>query len=448
MEKYISKFKKGPQYANIVSPVDETHLTEVKTITDRYLDHSCLKFIPASGAATRMFKELYTFLETKEETTYTDTFFEHLESFAFYDDIAGDLKTIETLEDKCRVVELVLDKKLNYGNLPKALIKMHDYKTFKTTPIDEHIYEGEAYVNKEVNLHFTISKDHEVLFNAYIEPLLKEKEYLDITYSFQKKHTDMLAVELNNEPFRLASGDILFRPGGHGALIENLNDLQADIIFIKNVDNVCHRSLADTTISSKRMLASAGLEVKEQIDTFIKAIKSNHYDLKAIATFIDKSLNITLKEPLTVSKALKLLDRPLRVCGVVKNQGEPGGGPFLVDNGDYIDLQVCEMVEIDLTIESNKALLSGAKYFNPTDLVCFTKDYKNEKYNLLDYVNKDRYFITEKSYKGRTLKALEHPGLWNGSMHHWNTLFVEIPLTTFNPVKNVNDLLRQGHVGI
>ena len=193
------------------------------------------------------------------------------------------------------------------------------------------------------------------------------------------------------------------------------------------------------------MLASVGLEVKEQIDKHIQGILDNEFDLSEIESFITSTLNISFKNELTKETALKILDRPLRVCGVVKNQGEPGGGPFIVDNGDYLDLQICEKAEIDLDNPEHLDILNSSQFFNPVDLVCFVKNYKEEKYNLLDYVNTDRYFISEKTYKGRKLKALEHPGLWNGAMHNWNTLFVEVPLSTFNPVKTVNDLLREGH---
>lgn len=248
-----------------------------------------------------------------------------------------------------------------------------------------------------------------------------------------------------NEPFVLEDGEILYRPGGHGALIENLNDLDEDIVFIKNIDNVCHRSRVEETIESKKKLALIGIEVKEQIDGYVSDLLSDNFDLAKIRSFIEEILNITLKREMTKEDALRFLNRPLRVCGVVENTGEPGGGPFVVDNGDYLDLQICETSEIDMDNPKQVKILHGSEFFNPVDLVCFVKDHKGDKFNLLDYVNEDRYFISEKSYEGRPLKALEHPGLWNGAMHNWNTIFVEVPLATFNPVKNVNDLLKDGH---
>ncbi len=446
MDKFIDMFKKGTQFVNIVSAVSSEELTFSDHISTAYTSEECIKFIPASGAATRMFKNLYEFLDNQVETDFVNVFFDNLEKFAFYKllDLSGLDKN--RLEDRVQIVNKVLNTDLNYGQLPKALIKMHTYESVATTPIDEHIYEGESYLDSEsVNLHFTISKEHEALFNTYVENALKDKQNIGITYSFQKKETDTLAVDMNNAPFVLESGQVLYRAGGHGALIENLNDLNGDIIFIKNIDNVCHKDHSKETIDSKKMLASIGLEVKAQVDGHIKSILENGFDLAKIQAFINSVLNIRFKDELTKEKALEILDRPLRVCGVVKNQGEPGGGPFIVDNGDYFDLQICEKAEIDLENPEHLEILNASKYFNPVDLVCFVRNHRGEKFNLLDYINKDRYFISEKTYKGRKLKALEHPGLWNGAMHHWNTLFVEVPLSTFNPVKTVNDLLRQGH---
>jgi hypothetical protein len=450
MDKIIDKFKKGTQYVNIVSPVTANELTKVDLVTDDYINKKCIKFIPASGAATRMFKDLYKYLGDKVDTDFVGRFFGDLEQFAFYDGIEEliDSKKLdkETIDGRIEIISIILSNGLNYGNLPKALIKMHSYEGCSATPIDEHIYEGEQYLNKDsVGLHFTISEEHEELFKSYTEKALFGKDNVNITYSFQKKITDTLAVEMDNNPFLLENGEVLYRAGGHGALIENLNDLDADIVFIKNIDNVCHKSHVDETIDSKKMLASVGFEVKEQIDRYISDILSDDFDLDEINVFLKDTLNIVCKDVLTKESALSFLDRPLRVCGMVKNQGEPGGGPFVVDNGDHLDLQICEKSEIDLNDEEKMKILESSQFFNPVDLVCFLKDYKDEKFNLLDFVNRDRYFISEKTYKGRSLKALEHPGLWNGAMHNWNTLFVEVPLSTFNPVKTVNDLLRYGH---
>ncbi|QRN85479.1 DUF4301 family protein [Clostridia bacterium] len=452
MDKYIEKFKRGTQYVNIVSAVTEKEITKVSTSSDDYLKYSCLKFIPASGAATRMFKDLYQYLDDEVETDFTARFFNDLEEFPFYRDIQKLIQdgkiSKETVEGRTTIIRNILADGLNYGNLPKALIKIHSYDEGDVTPIDEHIYEAEEYLKGDtIGLHFTISKEYEELFNQYVEKAIEGKKHVNISYSFQKEETNTLAVDMKNKPFILENGEVLYRAGGHGALIENLNDLDADILFIKNIDNVCHRDYLGETIEAKKKLASIGLKTKERIDEYIQDILIDDYDMDEIESFIKESLNISNKKPFTKEGALALLNRPLRVCGMVRNQGEPGGGPFIVDNGEYLDLQICEKSEIDLEDKEKRQIMESSRYFNPVDLVCFVKDYKGDKFNLLDYVNEDRYFISEKSFKGRRLKALEYPGLWNGAMHHWNTLFVEVPLITFNPVKTVNDMLRDGHKG-
>lgn len=449
MKAFIEKFEKGTHYVKVLSPVKDQELTVIHTGNDDYKALKCLKFIPASGAATRMFKDLYTYLEEEKETKAIDQFFENLADFPFYEELATHLGSIDsvTVEGRLKVVDCLLNQGMSYGSLPKALLSFHQYDSTIAKPIDEHIYEGEQYLNEErVNLHFTISKEHEDLFNAYVAEVIEGKDNLAITYSFQKKSTDTLAVDMNNKPFQLDNGEVLYRAGGHGALIENLNDLDGDIIFVKNIDNVCHQTKAAITIESKKKLASVGYQVKKILDGHLEDLAKGQANMDDIGTFLKETLNIQIKGDLTRDLAYKLLNRPLRVCGMVKNQGEPGGGPFIVDNGGYTDLQICEKAELDLNDQGVKAILADSGYFNPVDLVCFTKDYQGQKFNLLDFINEDRYFISEKSYKGRKLKALEHPGLWNGAMHHWNTLFVEVPLMTFNPVKTVNDLLREGHV--
>jgi len=446
----MERFKKGVQYVNVASAVTKNELTSVSEVNDDYLNQTNVKFIPASGAATRMFKHLYTYLDAQVNTDFVDYFFDHLEEFAFYEELKKhvDMNQLDKnkKEDRAYIIKNLLNNEMNYGSLPKALIKFHRYENKITTPIDEHIYEGESYLDSEnVNLHFTISEEDEDRFNDYVKKAIAEKDTINVHYSFQKKRTDTMAVDMANEPFYLENGEVLYRPGGHGALLDNLNDLEEDIIFIKNIDNVCHKNRSEETIESKKMLASVGMQVKQQIDNYISDLLSDEYDLAEIEKFIKETLNITSKNGLTKDQALGFLNRPLRVAGVVKNEGEPGGGPYVVDNGDYYDLQICEKSEIDMNDERQVAILNSSEYFNPVDIVCFVKDHKGEKFNLLDYANEERYFISEKTYEGEQLKALEHPGLWNGGMHHWNTLFVEVPLSTFNPVKTVNDLLKEGH---
>lgn len=266
---------------------------------------------------------------------------------------------------------------MNYGSLPKALIQFHRYDDGITTPIDEHIYEGESYLEADqVNLHFTISPEDEGRFNAYIKQATQGKDYVHITYSFQKERTNTMVVDLEHEPFSLENGEVLYRPDGHGSMLANLNDLEEDIIFIKNIDNVSHRSRIEETIESKTMLTSIGVDVKQQIDTYIKGLLANDFVLNDIEQFMEAVLNITLKTELTKERALSFLNRPLRVCGVVENEGEPGGGPFIVDNGDYLDLQICETSEINLQYKEQVDILKQSEYFNPIDQnkppeVCF-----------------------------------------------------------------------------
>lgn len=448
MEKSIEKFRKGTQYVKVESTVTEKHLTPITEISEEYRMLKCVKFIPASGAATRMFEDLYKYMEDQIETDSIRMFFEKLENFAFYEDLCGFIEKEhlqkDLLSDRIRIIEVLLNGTgMNYGSLPKALIKMNAYEGFSTTPIEEHLYEGKRYLNEEnTKYHFTISRDHEALFNDFISSILAGKENVAVTYSFQKPETDTLAVDLNNNPFRNEEGELLYRPGGHGALIENLNDVDADILFIKNIDNVCHREYVEDTIEAKKALASIGYETKEKIDEAIEALLSDDYDKSAVEDLIRSVLHIDYDGELTRDRALSFLNRPLRVCGVVRNQGEPGGGPFVVKSLDYSDLQICEKSEIDLKDPEQMEHLNSSAFFNPVDLVCFVKDHRGKKFNLLDFVNEDRYFISRKTYKGKDIKALEHPGLWNGAMDNWNTLFVEVPLSTFHPVKKVNDLLK------
>lgn len=449
MNQFIEKFQQGTKYVNVVSAITSQDLTQSDRISDDYLEKKCIKFIPASGAATRMFKDLYRCVDENESNDSVKHFIDHIEGFAFYDDlkkVVSDKLNLGLLQDQIKLISILLEEGLSYGSLPKGLLKFHKYDNEIVTPIDEHIFEGEHYIKQDsIKLHFTISKEHESLFNAYVKGAIKDKPSIEITYSFQKKETDTLAVDMDNQPFKLEDGSVLYRAGGHGSLIENLNDIDADIIFIKNIDNVCHRDMVSETINTKKMLASIGNTIKDQVDVYVKRLLEDTYDISEIETFIKETLKIRLKDVLTKEFALKLLNRPLRVCGVVKNQGEPGGGPFVVDNGSHKDFQICETVELDPNNKEQMSILSASAFFNPVDLVCFVKDYQGQKFDLRDFINEDRYFISEKTFKGRKLKALEHPGLWNGAMHNWNTIFVEVPLNTFNPVKTVNDLLRQGH---
>ena len=399
----------------VLNPTEEEIDAYIKAWQD-YLNegHTVLKFVPASGAASRMFKDLFEYLETGERTKFIDKFLSEKEHFAFAPQLVG-------LDEQAAVSHLLKD--MNYGNLPKGLLLFHSYEDGARTPALEHLVEGAMYAASkgEVNIHFTVSHEHLPLFQAHLaeyQAAYEEKlgVKFHISYSEQKPSTDTLAANPDGTPFRTADGKLLFRPGGHGALIENLNEQEADVIFIKNIDNVVPDRLKGDTVRYKQLLA--GVLVTEQ-----------------------KKIFEQLQDPTLTADQKAKLQRPLRVCGVVKNTGEPGGGPFLVREEDgTISCQILESSQI-----SDPALMQQATHFNPVDLVCATRDAEGKPYYLPDFVDEKTGFISHKSKDGKELLALELPGLWNGAMSRWNTIFVEVPVSTFNPVKTVNDLLRAEH---
>lgn len=437
-------------------------------------DHKVLKFVPASGAASRMFKNLFEFLDTDYDTPTTpfeQNFFANIRKFAFYDDLDEacrriEGKTIAQLTDEGRykpvVAALLKGEGLNYGALPKGLLKFHKYQEGARTPLEEHLAEGALYAagkSGKVNVHFTVSAEHRELFQKLVSEKMKhmEKRYgvkYDVTFSEQKPSTDTLAADMDNRPFRV-DGKLLFRPGGHGALIENLNDLDADIIFVKNIDNVVPDKIKGDTVTYKNLLAGVLVTLQKQIYEYLELLdtgKYSHTQVMEILQFLQKRLfckNPEVKNLEDSELAIYLkrkLNRPLRVCGMVKNVGEPGGGPFLAYNSDgTISLQILESSQIDMNDPEKKAMFEQGTHFNPVDLVCGVRNYRGEKFDLTRYVDPATGFISHKSKNGKELKALELPGLWNGAMSDWNTVFVEVPLSTFNPVKTVNDLLREQH---
>ncbi|PCI03324.1 MAG: hypothetical protein COB81_04150 [Flavobacteriaceae bacterium] len=447
------------------------HITDVATPTNGILQYSeseqdtfirhyqqkqsnldILKFVPASGAATRMFSELYQFVASEEETPYVKTFFEQLESFAFCAEVIHQLRLkhstfdITDTESKLEFVNVMLHQNyLNFGKLPKGLIPFHSIKNDVFTPAQEHLAESDLYAKGEeahANIHFTVSEDHVDLFKKHLTCASQ-----NITYSTQKSSTDTVAVDKDNNPILQSDGSLLFRPGGHGALIENLNDLKADLIFVKNIDNVCTQAQNKTTVRFKQVLAGKLLKVQEQIFTFLLELENDlSIDrLAEIQKTITQELQIKTSKPLGQQEIITILNRPIRVCGMVKNLGEPGGGPFWVSANELTQLQIIEKSQIKLTDNSQALLLDTATHFNPVDLVCATKNYRGEQFNLTRFVDDKAVFISEKTYEGSPLKALELPGLWNGAMANWTTLFVEVPIATFNPVKTVNDLLKSAH---
>ena len=462
---------------NGIIAVDEDECMDYIRTWDAYCGsgHRILKFVPASGAASRMFKDLFGFLDAPYDapsTPFEKKFFEGLEKFAFYKELdeacrANESRSIQELvadgKYKLVVSNLLGSKGLNYGALPKGLLKFHRYNGGSRTPLEEHLVEGAMYASGSdgtVHLHFTVSPEHKELFRALADSNSKglSKRFgikYDITFSEQKKSTDTVASDLEGNPFRNEDGSILFRPGGHGALIENLNELDADVVFVKNIDNVVPDHLKTDTVTYKKLLAGILVSVQNRIFEYLRLLDSGKYTddkLKAICGFVRNTL-CCRKQGVELMQADELaawlrskLDRPVRVCGMVRNVGEPGGGPFLAYNSDgTVSLQILESSQIDLADPVKKEMFTKGTHFNPVDLVCGLKGYKGEKFNLPDYVDRNTGFISSKSKNGRELKALELPGLWNGAMSDWNTLFVEVPLTTFNPVKTVNDLLRPQH---
>ena len=478
-------FKKGFPYLKlaaaasvdngILSP-DGDALKLYLRVWDTYIqsERKVVKFVPASGAASRMFKNLFGFLEAEYNEPQTDfekEFFDKIEKFAFYDDLnaacqktAG--KDIPTLladgQYKPVVAALLEEAGLNYGQLPKGLLKFHRYEAGARTPVEEHLVEGALYATNRsglVNVHFTVSPEHRALFEKLVEEKanLFAKRYgvhYEVSFSEQKSSTDTIAADENNEPFRV-DGKLFFRPGGHGALIENLNDLDADIVFIKNIDNVVPDKFKSDTITYKKLLAGVLVTLQQKVFGYLQLLASGKYTHEQvidILQFLQRELfcklpdTKLLEDTELVVYLKKKLNRPMRVCGMVKNVGEPGGGPFLAYNSDgTISLQILESSQIDMSDPEKKAMFEQGTHFNPVDLVCAIRNYKGEKFDLTKYVDPATGFISSKSKSGRNLKALELPGLWNGAMSDWNTVFVEVPLTTFNPVKTVNDLLREQH---
>ena len=430
-EAQLECFRNGFPELDIVAPAStkqgilapkKAEQEEYIAAWQKYLEegHKILKFVPASGAASRMFKNLFQYLEDGIETPFIQDFLAHKDQFAFGPQLAGK-------EGQEAVRYLLQD--MHYGDLPKGLLLFHKYRDGARTPALEHLVEGAQYCvapakygeKPTVYLHFTVSHDHLPLFRQHIADNLKrfEDKYdvrYDVTFSEQLPSTDTLAANPDGTPFRTKDGKLLFRPGGHGALIENLNQQDADIVFIKNIDNVVPDRLKKDTIRYKQILA--GVLVTEQ-----------------------KRIFEALKNPNLSDEERAKLNRPIRVCGVVKNTGEPGGGPFLVREADgSISCQILESTQI-----SDPALMAKSTHFNPVDLVCAIRDYEGKPFDLPKYVDPKTGFISNKSKDGKELLALELPGLWNGAMSRWNTIFVEVPVSTFNPVKTVNDLLREQH---
>jgi len=441
------------------------------------------KFVPASGAASRMFKFLSEFLNdfniekesvnayiNRKKDSQLSLFIVGMDKFPFFEAVYQKLKQVYPDFDSLHrdyknyyFIKLLLSSDyFDFANKPKAVLPFHQYKNHIANPIEEHLNECVNYAssNDISNLHFTVSEIHQTQFEKCVEEVKAKIESesgikIKISYSYQNKRTDSITVDLKNNPVRSENGKLIFRPGGHGALIENLNTLDSDIIFIKNIDNVIQNHI-DKIALYKKALAGILIKLQRQVFEYLRSIENNLVkadNIDEIILFLKQNLNIELTSDFykftfenKISKIKELLNRPIRVCGMVKNEGEPGGGPFWVmDEKGKISLQIVEASQVDLSNKKQEAILADATYFNPVDLVCGIKNYKNQKFDLTKFVDKNSGFIVEKSNAGETVKSYELPGLWNGAMADWLTVFVAVPIITFNPVKTVNDLLKPAH---
>lgn len=406
---------------------------------------SVVKFVPASGAATRMFKDLYAFVNEGKRSECIDVLLANLKKFAFY----GELKKCRVdFRDEKSIVSAIILEGLGYGSKPKGLVTFHKYGHSRRKAVEEHLIEGAMYgsSNRNVRLHFTVSPEHEGEFIKLLARKAKaaEKKYgvkYEIAFSEQKKSTDTIAVNPDFTPFRTEDGRLMFRPAGHGALINNLDEISADIIFVKNIDNVTTDALRADTIRYKKALAGVLLDTQDKVYAMIRRIDEGGANEADVRSFLTGTLCVETPETISMNRMRAILDRPLRVCGMVRNEGEPGGGPFWARNEDgSAQLQIAESSQIE-----DKSLMATATHFNPVDLVCAVRRSDGTKFHLPDYVDPSTGFISRKSSGGKDLLAQELPGLWNGAMARWNTLFVEVPITTFSPVKVVTDLLRPQH---
>jgi len=448
----------------------------------------CLKFVPASGAASRMFRTPLLFLHQDGEITRESVsgkaeagdgearellaFMEGIKKFAFYGELRSIMRekglSIDILLDRGQFTEilrfLLEDDGLGYGNLPKALLSFHAYPGGARTAFEEHLVEAASYVKDQsghCHLHMTVSEEHlENFLELFtrVRPEYEEKYgvFFHVTFSLQDKSTDTLAVTLDHQPFREKDGRLLFRPGGHGALLANLNHLQGDIVFIKNIDNVLPDRLKPETIEWKKTLGGYLVGIQTKIFHYLENLSSGDFTESVLEEAVNFARDeILLPVPDSFDRAsppqkatllAQMLNRPVRVCGMVRNVGEPGGGPFLVKNRQGIpSRQIVEKAQVNPHSKSQQAVWASATHFNPVDLVCGVRDWQGKPFDLRKYVDPDAVFISTKSKDGRDLKALEHPGLWNGSMAHWISIFVETPITTFSPIKTVVDLLREEH---
>lgn len=477
----LACFKKGIPYVKLAAPatsgngiirLNQAQLLNFIEAYDRSTVET-IKFVPASGAATRMFKLLHQFLCTcsqnndlnhadQPETEAVKPLLHNLEKLPFFQAVCAQMAAKfpsgydpQSDKDKIQFIRFLL-KDMNYDCLPKGLIPFHHYTDKTVTAFEEHLKEAATYLRSAgpLKLHFTISPDHTKAFKAAFLNIKKQLEahalHYEITYSYQNSSTDTLAVDLHNTPYRKSNGQLLIRPGGHGALIENLNQIEADIIFIKNIDNVVLEKDLSTVTRYKKALAGLLLTIQDKVFQLLNELEATGCQEHLKETAEDLALEFfhRHKKFECTQEIVHFFNRPIRVCGMVKNEGEPGGGPFWVRLKDgTFTLQIIERSQIDTSDPKQASILENSTHFNPVDLVCGVRDYKGNKFDLGQFVAPEQGIITRKSKNGKIIKALELPGLWNGSMAHWNTIFVDVPLCTFNPVKTVLDLLRPSHQG-
>ncbi|HMW33796.1 MAG TPA: DUF4301 family protein [bacterium] len=455
---------------------DSTHDALIKKADDAAAAGRVKKFVPASGAATRMFKSLMAVHYDRmlqqntshPDTRFLKTFFDRLTQFAFYDELDGVLAkdglSLETLRQTRSYSDvlsyLMHDVGLDYAHRPKALIPFHRYPEGARTALEEHLTEALAYAtdtDQNAYVHFTISSEYRQLIDSHIQTVRSRYETsgrrIQIEISEQKPSTDTLAVDLHNRPVRDQDGRLHLRPAGHGALIENLNDLAGDIVFIKNIDNVVPDRLKEPTFRYKKILCGHLIEMQLEIFGYLKKLKNNPPNSDTVTeaeSFAISRLGMQASSTMDIRERrdnlMQFLNRPIRVCGMVRNQGEPGGGPFWVrePNGNR-SLQIVETAQIDLQWPKQKLILDDSTHFNPVDIVCGVRDFEGKPFDLHRFIDPHTGFISKKSKDGREIKAMELPGLWNGAMAKWITIFAEVPLITFNPVKTINDLLRPEH---
>ena len=464
LAKQYHLFKKGIAPVVLISPAstdngiiklskeEQYHFEEYFNEQSKGLE--IIRFVPASGAASRMFKAFFQYLDSGIENQEIKSFASGFHSFAFYDEI----KCGNESDYNCAISNMINTQQI--AELPKALILFHNYADGSRTALEEHLAESALILDKqkEVSIHFTISESHQAKFDNLIKEkidkysLAHDCDY-NLSFSYQSHATDTIAISSDDQLARNADGSIMFRPGGHGSLLMNLNNLSADLIFIKNIDNVQPDHIKANSILYKKILAGYLISIQKKAKKMLEKIDNYDIEYSEAISIIEKDFQIRLPESFSHLESAsqkeilyEKLNRPIRVCGMVKNEGEPGGGPFwLKNNKDEVSLQIVESSQIDMQNKQQAEIFEQSTYFNPVDIVCWTKDYQGNKFDLPNFTDPNTAFITEKSQDGQSFKVLEHPGLWNGAMADWITLFVEVPISTFSPVKTITDLLRPQH---